>query len=717
MEKIIVWYVPGYGSPTFNKQKAEILKNEQEDNRKLKSIKDEWKKLFKQSQENLEWLFEDAKIKIIDEFNEDDSKKDVRKAISIEAERIAQKILDMKVEKRLEIVLLGDHDGADVVIEVMKLLGKFSSHFKIRQYILLQPNLKHLSECFEYIISWETVLPGICVLDTNDDFCDSAELQKTQLTPSLPDSLQFACFTSKNANVSSIDQISKGLQHTNLDISYLALLVLGKECALDILTDQQANQANYAVTDDFLGNGIDDNKYNDNAFDWWEQVNSHAHSKYDGGFVFMYQNLVSGRCKITDRNGVIILDGKRKQPLCGNCNDMIKKFKDFEIEVDILNYTGKGRMDAETFWDHPYIHEGPYKLEKHKIFKNHCRIIEDGSKRCIASGTSNKIEGLFQQVIKQWNELKTSPKDGAGRWDESKEIIRDNCYWKNATIKHENKKERKERAQRNDVWKIEKHCQTGYCRIITPAGVCVFAGDLENARRKYEEYKDKQNIFFHSLLKLELITIWHIPGWKNNDVQEIQKAYRILFPNCHLEIKTWDNMNAFDISSKKADRFAKTLIAEIQGMSPKERETLTIVGHSLGGRIATRIAAELRRLDLPIKNICILGAALPCIDKDVRLALETGETCKDMTVIHIYNPRDKALKGLFQNFSNEGGEAMGCHKYYELGKSIHQFEVTWNNIQDANKNWDFINGILDHNYLNYLIRLKKIVDLSQGAFK
>jgi pimeloyl-ACP methyl ester carboxylesterase len=154
-------------------------------------------------------------------------------------------------------------------------------------------------------------------------------------------------------------------------------------------------------------------------------------------------------------------------------------------------------------------------------------------------------------------------------------------------------------------------------------------------------------------------------------------------------------------------------------MSPQERENLTIVGHSLGGRIATRIAAELRRLDLPIKNICILGAALPCVDEDTRFALESGETCKDMTVIHIYNRRDKVLKGLFKNFSKEGGEAMGCHKYDEQGKPIHQFEVTWNNIQDANIDritWDFIKGASDHMYLFYIIRLKKIVDLSKDAF-
>ena len=178
-------------------------------------------------------------------------------------------------------------------------------------------------------------------------------------------------------------------------------------------------------------------------------------------------------------------------------------------------------------------------------------------------------------------------------------------------------------------------------------------------------------------------------------------------------------MDEFDISSERADSFARELIDEIKGMSPQDRENLTIVGHSLGGRIATRIAAELRRLDVPINSICILGAALPCIDEDSRLALESGTTCKNMTVIHIYNPRDKVLKGLFQHFSKEGGEPMGCHKYDENSNPIHQFEVTWNNIQDANidlSNWDFIKGIADHTYPFYMIRLKKIVDLSNGTF-
>ena len=51
-------------------------------------------------------------------------------------------------------------------------------------------------------------------------------------------------------------------------------------------------------------------------------------------------------------------------------------------------------------------------------------------------------------------------------------------------------------------------------------------------------------------------------------------------------------------------------------MPPNERDHLTLIGHSLGGRIVAKTVAELQRQGIRIQNACLLAAAIPFDDPD-----------------------------------------------------------------------------------------------------
>ena len=52
-------------------------------------------------------------------------------------------------------------------------------------------------------------------------------------------------------------------------------------------------------------------------------------------------------------------------------------------------------------------------------------------------------------------------------------------------------------------------------------------------------------------------------------------------------------------------------------MPAAEREELTIVGHSLGGRITARVLARLAEKGLRVRQAVLLAAAIPYEDPDL----------------------------------------------------------------------------------------------------
>ena len=145
-------------------------------------------------------------------------------------------------------------------------------------------------------------------------------------------------------------------------------------------------------------------------------------------------------------------------------------------------------------------------------------------------------------------------------------------------------------------------------------------------------------------------------------------------------------------------------------MKPEDRERLTLIGHSLGGRIVAKTVAELERKKIRIQNACLLAAAIPFDDPDAELALKS----QSMPVISIYNPNDKMLKYAYRIAGGENSVALGAHS---TGKP-NEFRVSWNTIEDTHIpttdiNLDIVKSVFNHTAIFYLQQLKKITESLQ----
>ena len=155
-------------------------------------------------------------------------------------------------------------------------------------------------------------------------------------------------------------------------------------------------------------------------------------------------------------------------------------------------------------------------------------------------------------------------------------------------------------------------------------------------------------------------TVWFIPGWLRTAEphEDILACVSNAFPEAHVEFKNWDGDNlvwpiAVDSSDKESWRFA----FEIAMMPPEARTNLTLVGHSLGGRITARVLARLAENGLKVKQAVLLGAAIPANDPDlVKMGLAT-----ERPVLAVCNPKDNVLRYVYATVGGEGAVAFGAN--------------------------------------------------------
>lgn len=157
-----------------------------------------------------------------------------------------------------------------------------------------------------------------------------------------------------------------------------------------------------------------------------------------------------------------------------------------------------------------------------------------------------------------------------------------------------------------------------------------------------------------------MATVWFIPGWlRTAEPHEgILECVADAFPEAKIEFESWDGDNvvwplAVDSADKEAWRFA----FEIAMMPPEERANLTLVGHSLGGRITARVLARLAERGIKIRQAILLGAAIPSDDPDLaKMGLAT-----ELPVIAVCNPKDNVLRYVYATVGGEGAVAFGAN--------------------------------------------------------
>lgn len=149
----------------------------------------------------------------------------------------------------------------------------------------------------------------------------------------------------------------------------------------------------------------------------------------------------------------------------------------------------------------------------------------------------------------------------------------------------------------------------------------------------------------------------YVPGWNRCGRGE-DEALRFVakaFPGAEVSAYSWDGNCAWQKARANADAAAKRLADELAALPAKERERLTLVGHSLGGRIVVRSLARLARRGVKVRRAVVMAAAIPHADADVaRFAAASIEP-----VEIVCNPRDAMLKWGYRSFGGEGSAALG----------------------------------------------------------
>ena len=155
-------------------------------------------------------------------------------------------------------------------------------------------------------------------------------------------------------------------------------------------------------------------------------------------------------------------------------------------------------------------------------------------------------------------------------------------------------------------------------------------------------------------------TVWFIPGWlRTAEPHEgIMECVSNAFPEASVEFKAWDGDNlVWPLSVDSADKESWRFAFEIAMMPPEVRTNLTLVGHSLGGRITARVLARLAENGLKVKQAILMGAAIPANDPDlVKMGLAT-----ELPVLAVCNPKDHVLRYVYATVGGEGAVAFGAN--------------------------------------------------------
>lgn len=156
------------------------------------------------------------------------------------------------------------------------------------------------------------------------------------------------------------------------------------------------------------------------------------------------------------------------------------------------------------------------------------------------------------------------------------------------------------------------------------------------------------------------MTVWYIPGWmRAQDPEEgVISALEAAYPGAKIEFKAWDgDKPLWPMAVESADREAWRFAFELATMPKEERENLTIVGHSLGGRITARVLARLAEKGLKVRQAALMAAAIPYEDED----LGKMGAASAHPVLAVCNPGDITLRYVYAIAGGERCAAFGAN--------------------------------------------------------
>ena len=161
-----------------------------------------------------------------------------------------------------------------------------------------------------------------------------------------------------------------------------------------------------------------------------------------------------------------------------------------------------------------------------------------------------------------------------------------------------------------------------------------------------------------SLAVLPREQVVYVPGWHRcaRGEDEALRFVEMAFPEAEVSAYDWDGNCAWRKARGNADAAAERFADELVALHAEERGRLTLVGHSLGGRIVVRALARLGRLGMKVQRAVVMDAAIPSDDADIAdfaaAAVEPVEI--------VCNERDTMLKFGYRPFGGERSAALGA---------------------------------------------------------
>ena len=154
--------------------------------------------------------------------------------------------------------------------------------------------------------------------------------------------------------------------------------------------------------------------------------------------------------------------------------------------------------------------------------------------------------------------------------------------------------------------------------------------------------------------------VWFIPGWLRSEkpADGVLECVSNAFQTAQVEFKGWDGDNiVWPLSVDAADKESWRFAFEIAMMPKEKRESLTLVGHSLGGRITARVLARLAENGMKVRQAVLMGAAIPSGDPD----LNAMGRASILPVLAVCNPEDNVLRYVYAIAGGEKAVAFGAN--------------------------------------------------------
>ena len=206
---------------------------------------------------------------------------------------------------------------------------------------------------------------------------------------------------------------------------------------------------------------------------------------------------------------------------------------------------------------------------------------------------------------------------------------------------------------------------------------------------------------------------WYVPGWRQaSEPDELAwNSFTSVFSATKTRFRKWDGDQLWSVAVKNADAEAVKLADEIRKMSENRRAHLTLVGHSLGGRIIGRTLAKLSLDGVKIKRGILLAPAIPASDTDLEIM---GLGSKEPMIV-VVNPDDMTLKYVYAIAGDEKGPAYGASAGCKVPENVREIpvakDIAKNTVIDAFwGRFDAVKEIANHHASFYFKELSGVLN-------